>query len=99
MADQKFLSAQSKLKTGISGSEGGVSCHVPHDSETDFNSAARILPKKPNPRIPTGTAEAGVTIYFVSKLRETERVQNIVPDDCGTFMDDEGYGCGLSQDY
>ena len=92
MADQKFLSAQSKLKTGISGSGGGVSCHVPHDSETDFNSAARILPKKPNPRIPTGTAEAGVTIYFVSKLRETERVQNIVPDGCGTFMDNEGYG-------
>ncbi|SVA75674.1 uncharacterized protein METZ01_LOCUS128528 [marine metagenome] len=32
-------------------------------------------------------------------MRETERVQNIVPDDCGTFMDDDGYGCGLSQDY
>jgi len=78
MADQKFLSAQSKLKTGISGSGGGVSCHVPHDSETDFNSAARIFPKKPNPRIPTGTAEVGIVIYIVSELRETERVTKIL---------------------
>ncbi|MEC7887856.1 MAG: hypothetical protein VYA44_08370, partial [SAR324 cluster bacterium] len=60
------------------GSGGGVSCHVPHDSETDFNSAARIFPKKPNPRIPTGTAEVGIVIYIVSELWETERVTKIL---------------------
>ncbi|MEC9012388.1 MAG: hypothetical protein VYA87_08100, partial [SAR324 cluster bacterium] len=65
-------------KTGISGSGGGVSCHVPHDSETDFNSAARIFPKKPNPRIPTGTVEVGIVIYIVSELWETERVTKIL---------------------
>jgi hypothetical protein len=75
-ADQLFSLAQSKEKFESIGSGGGVKCHVPQDSGTAENSRARICPKKPKPRIPTGGKAALLIIYFVSNLWKMELGQD-----------------------
>jgi hypothetical protein len=70
--DQLFSLAQSKGKFESIGSGSGVKCHVPQDSGTAENLRARICPKKPKPRIPTGGKAALLIIYFVSNLWKME---------------------------
>jgi hypothetical protein len=49
---------------------------VPQEPEIAAHSWARICPKKPKPRIPTGGKAALLIIYFVSNLWKMELGQD-----------------------